>query len=297
MMVSGVFGKSCTSGCDMCVVNTPTSSLRVNPSKQVVREIDNKGPEKCSLILLHWSLSIYVDFLPNLELFKQNAFARDSIWELPVPFLSSRDQTAALFCQNIYGDDPTLESVNQQTDLTLGSHKPFFMENSVRTMRRIPPMFGESSEHECFIVPKKCCICGYTFSWRKSSSRSEIAYIVNEMSEKHRRSYMVLKYLLSFADRHLHNVNSYHIKIIAMHHSKKCSVASRSCAKCVLEMLNDLLNAYQRKTLNSFSQDVNIFDKSRGCNTHSIEIIKKCRKALISVSEFDSCETFLANFV
>ena len=267
MMVSGVFGKSCTSGCDMCVVKTPTGSLRVNPSKQVVREIDNKGPEKCSLIL-HWtskansvlgfdpillgqlqsisSLSIYVDFLPTLELFKQNAFARDSIWELPVPFLSSRNQTADLFCQNLYGDDPTLESVNQQTDLTLGSYKPLFTENSVRTTRQIhvPSVFGESSEHECFIVPKSCCVCGNTYPWRKSSSRSEIAYIVNEMSEKHRRCYMVLKYLLSFADRHLNDVNSYHIKTIAMHHSKKCSVASRSCAECVLEMLNDLLAAF-----------------------------------------------------
>ena len=62
-------------------------------------------------------------------------------------------------------------------------------------------------------------------------------------------------------------------------------------------MLNDLLAAYQRKTLKSFSQNVNIFDRSRGCNTHSIEIIEKCKKALISVSEFASCETFLINFM
>ena len=78
-----------------------------------------------------------------------------------------------------------------------------------------------------------------------------------------------------------------------MNHSKKCAVASDSCAECVLEMLNELLSAYQNETLKSFSLDVNIFDKFTVYKTHCITIIERCIRVVNSVSKFASLETFI----
>ena len=303
-------------GCDLWFVNTSTGILRVSSSLSVVRDINNKGPEKCSLIL-HWTskanslvvseplllsqlktitaFPIYVDFLPTLGLFKQDIFPGEPITELPMMNLHGRDPTGELINQNLYEEDPRLELVDQLTGLTHDSVKRFVTEISVGgQVRTTSLILGDSSEHECFIVPKRCCICDRYNAWRKSGSLSEITlYIVNEMSEKHRKCYMITKYLLSIADRHLHDINSYHINTLAMNHSKKCSVASDSCAECVLEMLNELLSAYQNETLKSFSLDVNIFDKFTVYKTHCITIIERCIRVVNSVSEFASLETFI----
>ena len=207
-------------GCDLCVVNTSTGILRVSSSLSVVRDINNKGPEKCSLIL-HWtskanslvvseplllsqlktitSLPIYMDFLPT-ELFKQDIFPGEPITELPMINLHGRDPTGELIKQNLYEEDPRLELVDQLTGLTHDSVKRFVTEISVGgQVRTTSLILGDSSEHECFIVPKRCCICDRSFVWRKSRSQSEITCIENEMSEKHRKSYMIMKYLLTLA--------------------------------------------------------------------------------------------------
>lgn len=234
-------------GCGRCVVDMPTGSLRANPSVSVVRDINNTGPEKCSLVLL-WtrkakSFAVYDTFLPS-QLQSIPAFP------IYVDFL------------------PTLE---------------LFRRN----------LFGEAGVHECFIVPKRCCVCDSTYEWRKSKSQSEITYIVNEMSEKHKKCYKILKYLLSSAD----SINSYHVKTIAMTHNKNCSVSSDSSAECVLNMLSELLSAYQKETLKSFSIDANIFDRNKTDKKDGIASIEKCMKELCTVSEFGILDTLLMNFL
>lgn len=308
------YGKSSTNGCYLCEVNTPTGILRVNPSIPVVRDIDNKGPEKCSLIL-EWtskanslvvfdplfldqpqtltSFPIYVDFLPTVELFKQNLFGEIPMTDPSMSNLHGRDTTVDLFVQNFHADDPVFESSRRNQHATDPWEQLIcqLAEQSVRPTRTIQSI--DSPEHECFIVPKRCCICDSTYEWRKSSSRSEIAYIVNEMSETHRKCYMIIKCIVTFADRYFNHINSYHIKNIAMNHSKRCSAASASCAECVLKMFNELLTAYQKETLKSFNLGVNIFDKLRGDKADSIAIIKKCIEALNSASEFACLYTLM----
>ena len=463
-------GKSSTHGSDICEVNMPTGVLRVNSTIPVVRDIDNKGPEKCSMVL-HWtskakslvvydplllgqlqtmtSFPVYIDFLPTLEIFKENTYAvdpflslsgqsthgrggtvdlfnqplfedfqvklpaqdlygenasvdafqqylytADPVFESPVQDLQLIDPTiqslnqnldteyppydqyvpdqladlslrssqstigrsgaVGVFNQHLYEDfqvklpmqdlygenatvdvfqqylytadpvfespvqdlhliDPTIQSLNQNldaeypsydqhvsdqlADLSLRSHEEFAMEHNARAMRTTKDMTHGSSVHECFVVPKRCCLCNSTYEWRKSNSRFEIKYISNEMSEKHRKCYMIMKCILTFADRWLNQINSYHIKTIAMNHSKKCSVPSDSCAKCVLKMFDELLVAYQKEQIMSFSLGVNIFDNLKGNKSECIAIIKKCRDVLSSVAEFASVETFMMEFI
>ena len=368
-------GKSSTHGCDICEVNMPTGVLRVNSTIPVVRDIDNKGPEKCSMVL-HWtskakslvvydplllgqlqtmtSFPVYIDFLPTLELFKENTYAvdpflslsgqstrgrggtvdlfnqpsfEDSQVKLPAQDLYGRNATEDVFQQYLYTADPvfespvqdlqlidpTIQSLNQNldteyppydqyvsdqlADLSLRSHEEFAMEHNARATRTTQDMTPGNSVHECFVVPKRCCLCNSTYEWRKSNSRFEIKYISNEISEKHRECYMIMKCILTFADRWLNQINSYHIKTVAMNHSKKCSVPSDSCAKCVLKMFDELLVAYQKEQIMSFSLGVNIFDNFKGNKSECIAIIKKGRDVLSSVSEFASVETFMMEFI
>ena len=55
-------------------------------------------------------------------------------------------------------------------------------------------------EHDFFLVPKRCNVCDIEdiwTSWRKSNCLAEIAHIINDMSEKHRKCYKIIKYILS----------------------------------------------------------------------------------------------------
>ena len=108
---------------------------------------------------------------------------------------------------------------------------------------------------------------------------------------------MIMKCILIFADRWLNQINSYHIKTIAMNHSKKCPFPSDSCAECVLKMFDELLVAYQKEQIISFSLGVNIFDNLKGNKSECIAIIKKGRDVLSSVAEFASVETFMMEFI
>ena len=120
----------------------------------------------------------------------------------------------------------------------------------------------DEAVHDFFLVPKYCNGCRYVFrvrnNWRKSNCMAEIAYIANEMSEKHRKCYKIIKYFLSIT--HIFNINWYYVKIAALNHSRECSDSSEGCAECVLKMLIDLKHNYETETLTSFHEPgVNIF--------------------------------------
>ena len=124
-----------------------------------------------------------------------------------------------------------------------------------------PQPCGNGYEHDCFIVPKRCVVCD-GLGWRRSSCMAEMAHIVKEMSGKHTKCYKVIKYFLSKVDKY-HNINWYHVKTIALNHSRDCSDSSEGCAECVLKMLNELKQTYETRTLKSFHLGVHIFNKMR----------------------------------
>ena len=119
----------------------------------------------------------------------------------------------------------------------------------------------DEAVHGFFLVPKHCNICGDgKDKWRKSNCMSEIAYIVNEMSEKHKKCYKIIKYFIStFGIRFIY-INLYYMKIVTLNHSRECSDSSEGCAECILKILTDLQHVYETETLTSFHESgVNIF--------------------------------------
>ena len=69
------------------------------------------------------------------------------------------------------------------------------------------------------------------------------------MSEKHIKGYKFIKYCLSTTiDEDDIDINWYHVKTVALIHSRECSTLSESCVTCVLKMLTDLKHAYKAKT-------------------------------------------------
>ena len=153
-------------------------------------------------------------------------------------------------------------------------------------------------EHDFFLVPKHCNVCDRKTHWRKSKCMQEIAYMVNEMTEKHRRCYRIIKYWLSTTiNENSMTINWYHVKTVALNHSRECSDPSEGCAKCVLDMLTDLKHAYETKTLNSFHEsDVNIlgpYYQSLSYTGLYVKFLNKFIDRLYSFTDTDSCELLL----
>ena len=145
-------------------------------------------------------------------------------------------------------------------------------------------------EHDFFLVPKHCNVCvilGYRDTWRKSNCLAEIAHIVNEMSEKHRNCYKVIKYFLPIMYK---RINGYHVKTVVLNHSRQCSDSSEGCAECVLKILTELNHAYEFGRLNSFhDSNVNLY---RILTDYEC-VIDATIEILCSVKDSDSCRTII----
>ena len=144
----------------------------------------------------------------------------------------------------------------------------------------------DEAVHDFFHVPKHCNVCGYGMDkWRKSNCIAEIAYIVNEMSEKHRQCYKIIKYFLSTVVIIRFKPNWYYVKTVALNHSRECSDSSEGCAECVLKILTDLKQAYETRTLTSFHEPgVNIF-RETSCGPTCIENMQKAIERLCSATD------------
>lgn len=145
----------------------------------------------------------------------------------------------------------------------------------------------KQSEHECFLVPKKCNAC-WAYTWRISNCLAEIDTIVNKMSNKHKRCYLVLKCICKYdncsPDRLL---NSYHVKTIVLYHAVTCTDTSEDCYRCVIEILEELRKAYRTRVLIAFGLTVNLFsdpDKNKFLKDSE----KSVDKLLKTVLQFES---------
>ena len=156
---------------------------------------------------------------------------------------------------------------------------------------------GKGNEHDCFIVPKHCVIHGrkHCDEWRKSNCLAEIKYVINEMSEEHRKCYKIMKYFLSFADKYHTFINWYHVKTTALNHSSQCVAPSKSCSECVLKMLAELDQSYETKTLNTFGLGLNILTKERLYEQRHM-IFLEYIKLFHSVANTDSLDILVKKF-
>ena len=159
-------------------------------------------------------------------------------------------------------------------------------------LRPSSPDAGE--EHDFFVVPKTCNVCGYSpyniHKWRKSKCMTELHAFNKEMSYKHRKCYNIMKYLseVRLSDK----LPNYHLKTIVLQHDIACSDTTDNCVDCIMKMFYDLLLAYKTNKLLSYKSNLNIL----GTNYRIHDEIAICGRdinALCSVSNTDTWETFI----
>ena len=158
--------------------------------------------------------------------------------------------------------------------------------------------------HRRLIVPKRCGICGRPGRWLISSCISEIESIVKEMSDKHTKCFKIIKYLLPILgnghnDNSFTKINTYHMKNIALRHSKNCTETSDDIAKCVLDIFHEIHNAYKTKELMSVFLQMNLLEnlKDRYFTDSMAQAYREYIERLCSVSESDSWKTYIQRVV
>ena len=105
-----------------------------------------------------------------------------------------------------------------------------------------------------FLVPKACSFC--RCRCRLSDCLSEIEYFLNSVSENHRKTYLIIKFISQF----FVDLPKYHLKVILFQHCKICTDTSEDYTTCVLSILRELVQSYENDVLMSFRGNVNLFD-------------------------------------
>ena len=103
-----------------------------------------------------------------------------------------------------------------------------------------------------FLVPKRCSYCDRRC--RLSDCLGEIEYFLNNVSEKLKKTYLIIKFIFQFFKW----LPKYHLKIILFHHCKICTDTSEDYATCVLSILRELVQSYKNGVLMAFRGDVNL---------------------------------------
>ena len=134
----------------------------------------------------------------------------------------------------------------------------------------------------------------------------ELHHISDVMTTKHRKCYIAIKYILQLTGSDfpakciiidiIKRINHYHVKTVALNHSAVCTDSSKDCVACILEMLNDLRNAYTNEYLKSFKSQTNLLapnvrnkEQTSQMEAYYSEVIDR----LFSVSKSDSCDTLI----
>ena len=166
-----------------------------------------------------------------------------------------------------------------------------------------PTSPGLEDEHDYFIVPKHCNVCydekpfrSFRDRWRKSWCMAEIQAITHEMSDKHRRCYQIMKYLIEV--RVLNTFPNYAIKTVVLRHHATCSDTTDDCVDCVIGMFQYLGHACRTCKLLSYQSNLNILND----DNHD-DYIKyhapNCERNIYNlflVSDTDSWGTFIRKF-
>ena len=103
-----------------------------------------------------------------------------------------------------------------------------------------------------FLVPKRCSFC--QCRCRLSDCLGEIEYFLNSVSEKHRKTYLIIKFISQFFE----DLPKYHIKVVLFHHCKICTDTSEDYTTCVLSILRELSQSYKNGVLMAFRGNVNL---------------------------------------
>ena len=117
-----------------------------------------------------------------------------------------------------------------------------------------------------FLVPKTCSYCSYPC--RLSDCLGEIEYFLNCVAEKHKKTYLIIKFISQFSV----GLPKYHLKIMLFHHCKICTDTSEDYATCVLSILRELVQSYENGVLMSFHRNVNLLERTLKDPWHRVRI-------------------------
>ena len=117
-----------------------------------------------------------------------------------------------------------------------------------------------------FLVPKTCSYC--YCRCRLSDCLSEVEYFLNSVSQKHRKSYLIIKFIFQFR----YWLSKYHAKVILFHHCKICTDTTEDYTTCVVSVLRELVQSYENGELMAFHGNVNLLElagrfKQRDCHS------------------------------
>ena len=252
-------------GCEKCTVDRPTGTLRVKTSVK----IGDLDTEVLCTLVFQWTSRA------------KTLCTRDCVC-LP--------ETEKMDNLTIHIDFlPALElfqSKQQSADVAACSSSGLVLNPT-----------SSEYEHYCFLVAKRCVVCdkyGYNGTWRRSGCRAEVDTIVNQMSDKHRKCYQVLKHLAGFTPTQ-YGFTNYHLKVAILHHNSSCSDAGEDCAECVYKVLDELQHAYETGQLKSLHSQVNLMDSYISLFLKvSLTVISALQREMCSaVSESESVSSFL----
>ena len=121
------------------------------------------------------------------------------------------------------------------------------------TKQEAPPLDKQAADPKCFIIPKLCRICRKERTWRISGCIEEIRAIKNEFSMKHKKCYMILKYIFQTG-----RINNYTMKTVVLNHHTTCTDTSEDMVACVTTILQELCDAHKRWHLQAYCRPVNL---------------------------------------
>ena len=150
---------------------------------------------------------------------------------------------------------------------------------------------SSGTEHDFFIVPKRCNVCGgQGHVWRKSSCKAELHAFSTVVSERHKKCFKILKYLSEFVHEDpIAITKSYSIKTVVLHHHITCLEDTDDYVECVIQMIRDLMQANENRKLLSYQSNHNILSCAFLCSIPCELLLLR----LHSVSEAGSWETFV----
>ena len=105
-----------------------------------------------------------------------------------------------------------------------------------------------------FLVPKRCSYCDRRC--RLSDCLGEIEYFLNNVSEKHKKAYLIIKFIFQFFIW----PHKYHLKVILFYHCKICTDTSEDYTTCFLSILREQVQSYENGVLMAFRRNVNILE-------------------------------------
>ena len=144
----------------------------------------------------------------------------------------------------------------------------------------------QTVDPKCFIVSKRCHVRYDSIRWRISGCIEEIKAIKNEFSTKHKKCYMILKYIFQTGE-----LNNYTMKTVVLHHHTTCTDTSEDMVACVTTILQELRDAYKRDHLLAYCRPVNILRNNDRPTYGKVFVV-----VLKSINKLDSFKPYIEAF-